>query len=141
MTALTPRSRWQLPLLIAIPVVGILVILAAVFATRPAADDTTSAPDSTVPLVGLTLSEVHSHLPDSGNVIYDLSFPVGDVDASYDGTAPGLFTVITACGQTTADAPADLVLGVIPTEQVTATIRAEAAAAAGGYDTLLSECS
>jgi hypothetical protein len=84
-------------------------------------------------VVGKTLFEARPLLPDSIK-IYDLSFPILNVVASYrSGSFDGLWTVVAQCPAIDAGAVA-----VIPTESYTGAVRVKAES--GGFNSMLLEC-
>lgn len=71
--------------------------------------------------------------------IYDLSAPIVNVKPAFSLNGPqGDWVVVTACGAM-SNKRGDVVVGIIPLARYTADLWAKAEA--GGFDSLLAECS
>ena len=90
------------------------------------------------PMVGMTVSQVESALPDATLITYDLSTPVLGLDPTYTSLQASVFTVISACGNTLDNAGKVVPLGVIPSKKYSNAVRSEALE--GDFDKLLNEC-
>ncbi|NEM92148.1 hypothetical protein [Galbitalea soli] len=124
-----PRHRGRAAAIAAL--VAVLAIVLSGCAPRPA--------PAAHPLVGKTLRVVEHELGRVPSPIYDLSAPIVNVKPAFSLNGPqGDWVVVTACGAM-SNKRGDVVVGIIPLARYTADLWAKAEA--GGFDSLLAECS
>ena len=89
----------------------------------------------------MSLDHVGQVLSNRTLIIYDLSFPILGIDASFDGNdiaGRSEWLVVTACGATTDIELSNVAVGILPKVNVDAVIDADASS--GSFDKLLTEC-
>ncbi len=118
------------------------VLVAGIVFLAASASGCTARPIELSSAVGKTLAQAEDLLAASGSfVIYDLTKPIADGPATYSGKqASDFYTVVVACGRSTALEPSQPVaLGIVSNDSYTKSVRA--IARKDGYRSLLVECS